>query len=164
MSVSTQSLFSLYSPLTAISLWTDGPTWATCGAIASPESARFGIDVLALDGLSPFRYRRWAVSRPEAHACRCSASNHSTTKAACKSLGRGDICVPPFRQFPTELRPFTLESSGPGPRWRSRREQAERNRAHGCEDAAGACAPDHATGPRCRPSNALGKGSCNWTI
>ena len=53
MSVSTQSLFSLYSPLTAIGLQTGGPTWATGGTIASPESARFGLDVLALDGLSP---------------------------------------------------------------------------------------------------------------
>ena len=60
MSASTQSLFSLYSPLTAISLQAGGPAWATGRAIASPESARFGIDVLALDGLSPFRYRRWA--------------------------------------------------------------------------------------------------------
>ena len=40
MSASTQSLISLYSPLTVFGRQTNGPNWDTVPAAVSPESAR----------------------------------------------------------------------------------------------------------------------------
>ena len=103
MSASTQSLFSLYSPLTAFGPQTDGPNWATADAVASPEKARFGSLGLILDGLPPCEIT--AVIPVVA-----SLDTHydSTEGDAYQLPGRGDMFVAPYRQFPTAIRPFTL--------------------------------------------------------
>ena len=64
MSASTQSLFSLYSPLAAFDPQSDGPNWATADAATSLKNARFGSLGLVLDGL-PHReiaaVIRWSI-------------------------------------------------------------------------------------------------------
>ena len=79
MSASTQSLFSLYSPLTAFDPQTDGPNWATADAATSPKNARFGSVGLVLDGSPPYEIAavvRWSIPRtPPMRAQRATLTN-----------------------------------------------------------------------------------------
>ena len=108
MSASTQSLFSLYSPLTAFGPQTDGPNRTTADAVASPEKARFGSLGLVLNGLPPCE-----ITTVIPVVDSLDTPNESTEGDAYQLPGRGDMFVPPSRQFPTAIRPFTL-------RWESR--------------------------------------------
>ena len=94
MSASTQSLFSLYSPLAAFGPQTDGPTWATADAATSPKNARFGLLGLVLDGLPPCEITAVipVVDSLDTHY-------DSTEGDAYQLPGRGDMFVAPTGSF-----------------------------------------------------------------